>query len=211
MKNKPGTFYKALTGEIKRRAKTSEEDAFNLNQTIRRLREERKLSGVELCRRAGDLDPRTLTALEKGRIKNPSIKTLESVSKGLGLSVSDLFRQAEMSLERNFHLGSQKGVFQMDFPAWGVKIVSFTPLMKDFFCGKLILAPHRRLDQAFMNHRMPLHVSIVVGRVEVSLENRKYLLEEGENIFFNGILQHSFYNPRERDAVLLMVTAPSFL
>ncbi len=205
------SFYKTLAGAMKRKIKNSETGIFNLNQTIRRLRQEKRLTGAELCRRAGNLDPRTLTALEKGRIKNPSIQTLESVSKGLDLTISGLFRQAKMRLERNFYLGSQKGAFQMDFPSWGVKMVSFTPLTKDFFCGKMILASHRRLDQTFMDHRMPMYVSTVVGRVEVSLENRKFLLREGENLFFNGILQHSFYNLTERETVLFMVTAPSFL
>ena len=71
------------------------------------------MSAIGVCRRARDLDPRTLNALEKGRIKNPSVKTLQSVSRGLEVSVSDLFRQAEMHIDRNFYFGSQKGVYQV--------------------------------------------------------------------------------------------------
>ena len=213
MKAEKGKSIYQVLGK-KLREKTTESllrETIELHHTIRRLRQEKGLTGVELCRRAGDLDPKTLTAVEKGRIKNPSIKTLLSVSRGLGVTVADLFRRSEMDLDRHLCVGSQKGVFQIDFPSWGVKVVSFTPFMKDFFCGKLILAAQRSLDETLLKHPLPFFVSTLVGRIEVKIEGRPVDLKEGENLFFNGILKHSFYNPLHRESVLLMVTAPSFL
>jgi transcriptional regulator with XRE-family HTH domain len=183
----------------------------NLNRTVRILRELKKLSGAEVCRKAGDLDPRTLTALEKGRIKNPSIQTLESVARGLSLSVSELFKEAELRLDQFFYHGSQKGAYQMDFPSAGIKVVSFTPLMKDFFCGKFLIGARKKFDESFLKHSRPIFVSVLVGRVEVNVGGKAMALKEGENLFFNGIFKHAFYNPLERESVLLMVTAPSFL
>ena len=66
-----------------------------LGSVVRRLREERGLSGAEHCRRGKGIDPEMLTALEKERIWNPSIATLEALAKGFGMTVSDLFRRAE--------------------------------------------------------------------------------------------------------------------
>ncbi len=180
-----------------------------IHSVIRLLRHERKLSGAELCRRSG-LDPRTLTALEKGRIRNPSIKTLQAVAKGLQLQVSDLFKRAEMEEPHHFFTGTQKGFFQLDFPPAGIKVVSFTPFVQDFFCGKIILSSRKRWEDSLMKHPFPLFLSILIGRVEVTVEGRKIPLKEGENVFFNGSLKHSVQNMLEKESVLLMVTAPSF-
>ena len=175
------------------------------------MRKKRGLSGVELCRRAGDLDPRTLTALEKGRIRNPSIKTLQSLARGMGMTISALFREEELEQPRYFAQGSQKGAFHLDFGTKGVKIVSFTPLIRDFFCGKLILSPKARITQAFLSIATPLYVSMLIGRMEVTVEEKRSLLKEGDNLFFHGVFRHSFYNPSHKEAAFLLVAAPSFL
>ena len=209
---KEKSIYQILSKKLHKPSDENRPDEkMDLNQTLRRLRIEKGLSGADLCRRAGDLDPKTLTAVEKGRIKNPSIKTLLSLSRGLGITVGDLFRQAEMEMDRHLYLGSQKGAFQIDFPWWGVKVVSFTPFIKDFFCGKLILAARQKVDETLLKHPIPFFISTLIGRVEVVIEGKIIDLKEGGNLFFNGILKHSFYNPLHRESILLIVTAPSFL
>lgn len=186
-------------------------ETLDLSKTVRALRNTKGISGAELCRRAGDLDAKTLTAVEKGRIRNPSVKTLLSLARGLGITVADLFSRAEIELDRNFYAGSQKGAFKMEFPEWGVKVVSFTPFIKDFFCGKIILGPRCKINQGLINHPLPLFVSNLLGRFEIRIGDRQMQLKEGENLFLNGALQHSFFNPLQRESVMLLVTAPSFV
>ena len=192
-------------------SKRHQDEQIDVAAAVRNLRQQKGLSGVLLCRRAGDLDPKTLTALEKGRIKNPSIKTLQSVARGLGVTVSHLFRSIEEGFESNFALGTPKGAFTLDFGKKGSKIISYTPLIRDFFCGKLILAPRTHMSETLLNHPVPIYLSTLVGRVEITVESGKSLLREGESIFFNGALSHAFYNPLHRESSLLMVMAPSFL
>ena len=197
--------------KIETSVKTRRNHKIDLGPAVRALRLDKKLSGVELCRRAEDLDTRTLTAVEKGRIRNPSLKTLHSLARGLGISVSDIFRFAEMKIHSNFYLGTQKGVYQLTFQAIGCKIVSLTPFVKDFFCGKLIIAPGKRVDRTLLNHSGPMYVSNLVGQTEIQVEDKKVLLKEGGNLFFNAGFRHSFFNPLHRESVLLVITAPSFL
>ncbi|MCM8775230.1 MAG: helix-turn-helix transcriptional regulator, partial [Candidatus Omnitrophica bacterium] len=163
-------------------------EKIDIARTTREIRMRKKLSGVELCRRAGDLDPKTLTALEKGRIKNPSIKTLRSVARGLGVTVCDLFRESEMLFKQHLYLGSQKGYSHIEFPGLGVKVISFTPFVRDFFCGKLILAPKKRLEQMLLKDPAPIFVSILLGCFEIDVEENKYILKEGQNLFYHGAL-----------------------
>ncbi len=177
---------------------------------VRRLRMEKKMTGAELCRNSG-MDPRTLTALEKGRIRNPSLDTMTAVASGLGLKVSDIFRQSEQSKTNFFYTGTQKGFFQMDFPSLGIKVVSFTPMVQELFCGKLIFGSRRRLEESFLPAEHPVFLSVLVGRFEAASGNSKIILKEGDNLFLKGTSGHTFQNALERESVLLAVTAPSFL
>lgn len=212
MRKKTASFYETLAKAAKVSGlKACDFSPMDFSKKIRYLRKQKGLAGVELCRLAGDLDPKTLTAFEKGRIRNPSIQTLQSLSRGLGLPVSELFRQTEMAVDHHFYAGSQKGAYFLEFPRLGAKIVSFTPLIKPFFCGKLILSGKRKLEGHFLNHPSPLFVTVLVGRFEIEVEDRKTLLREGDNLYFNGSFRHTYHNLLQRDSVLLMVTAPSFI
>jgi len=183
----------------------------DVGRIVRRLREEKGLSGAELCRRGRGIEPKTLVALEKGRIRNPSIATLEALARGFGISVSDLFRQGELAEEKYFYLGTQKGAFRMDLPAKGVQLISFTPLVEAFFSGKLILESGRSFDETLFARGGAFFIMVLVGQVEGVVEGRKVLLKEGNNLFFSGEMTFCFSNPFQRNATLSLVTAPSCL
>ncbi len=183
----------------------------DMGATIRRLREEKGMRGIDLCRLGKGLDPKTLTALEKGRIKNPSMATLQAVAKGFGMTVSDLFRQAELVDPAFFSLGSQKGLYKIDFGAQGVQLISFTPLAEDFFCGKLILEGQRGFDEKMLGHEGAFFIMTLIGQLEGHIEGKKVVLKEGANLFFYGGMKFRISNTLQRNASLLLVTVPSFL
>jgi transcriptional regulator with XRE-family HTH domain len=182
-----------------------------IGPVVRRLREEKKLSGAELCRRGKGIDPKTLTALEKGRIRNPSIVTLEALAKGFGMTVSDLFRRAEFDQRDYFSLGSQKGLYKIDLPSQGIQLISFTPLMEDLFCGKMILEGQRRFDEKFFRGGGAFFVMTLIGQFEGEVEGRKVTLKEGDNLYFWGGMKFRLSNALQRNSSLLLVTAPSCL
>lgn len=208
---KKKNFYEVLSAQIHAKSlKSLKTSKIPLHEIIRKMREEKKMTGAEMSRRAG-MDPRTLNALEKGRIKNPSLETLDAVARGLGILVSDLFRRTEAGKKNQVILGSPKGFFQMDFPQWGIKVVSFTPWIGDFFCGKFIFGARKQFQETLLPASLPLFLAVLVGRFEVQVEEQKYLLKEGESLFLSGKVRHSFQNILEKESVLQVVTAPSFL
>ncbi len=184
--------------------------SIHIGRTVRLLREKQNLTGAELCKRSGNLDPKTLTAVEKGRIRNPSIQTLESLGRGLGMTVSAIFRQAELGSEKYFLRSSQKGVFHLQF-ATGIELVSFTPFTPGLFCGKFIIGGRKKLDRELIRFDGAIFAMTLVGNFRVSMEQHELEIGEGENLYFHGSFDFSFYNPNYRNAVLLVVTAPSFL
>jgi transcriptional regulator with XRE-family HTH domain len=183
----------------------------DVGRIVRRLRDEKGLSGAELCRRGRGIEPKTLVALEKGRIRNPSIATLEALARGFGMTVSDLFRRGELADENYFYLGTQKGAFRMDFPAQGVQLISFTPLVEGFFCGKIILESGKSFDETLFLQQGVFFLMVLVGQVEGTVEGRKVLLKEGNNLFFSGEMKFRFSHPSQRNTTLSLVTTPSCL
>ncbi len=182
-----------------------------LGPVIRAIRENKRLSAAEVCRRAGSLNARLLCAIEKNRVRNPSIPTLFSVAKGLGVSLGELFTALEIKQDEPIHSGTQKGAFSMELPAWGVRIVSFTPRAKPFFYGKFFLGPRKKFDQTMLKHSYPIFFLALQGRFDVKIGDRSWVLKEGENIFFNAALAHTVTNALQRESALLVTTAPSFL
>jgi len=182
-----------------------------IGSVVRQLREEKGLSGVELCRRGKGIDPKTLTALEKGRIRNPSIATLEALAKGFGMTVSDLFRRAEFDQRDFFSLGSQKGLYKIDLPSQGIQLISFTPLMEDFFCGKMILEGQKRFDEKIFSGGGTFFVMTLIGQFAGEIEGRKVILKEGDNLYFYGGMRFYLTNALQRNSALLLVTSPSCL
>lgn len=157
------------------------------------------------------MDPRLLNAVEKGRIKSPSLQTLTALSRALGITLADFFTAVELEREDSFFAGSQKGNFTLEFQAAGARVVSFTPFIKNFFCGKIMLGPKKKFDQRLLRHAHPQFVSVILGRFEIQVGTRRVSLREGENLFFNGAIKHVIANPLHRESVLMLMTAPSFL
>ena len=199
-------FRKEKADKVKTSARPLE-----IGSVVRRLREERNLSGAELCRRGKGIDPKTLTALEKGRIRNPSIVTLEALAKGFGMTVSDLFRRAEFDQRDHFSLGSQKGLYKIELPAQGMQLISFTPLMEELFCGKLILEGQRRFDEKLFSGGGAFFAMTLIGQFEGEIEGRKVILKEGDNLYFWGGMKFYLANALQRNSTLLLVASPSCL
>lgn len=206
-------LYPALAeglGRQARKGSLGRKAEIRVGETIRRLREATQLSAAELCRRSGSIDPRTLSAIERGRIRSPSLKTLQAIAEGMGCLVRDLFSEAEMGGGEKYTLGSQKGVFQIEFPKLGIKVVSATPVFPDFFCGKMILGPQRRVEGELPWNRHAIFFEVAIGKIEFEIEGKKLVAREGENLFLRGGLHHKIRNASNRESALWFVTAPSF-
>lgn len=187
--------------------------SLDIGQMVRCLRVEKGLSGAELCRRGKGIDPKTLVALEKGRIRNPSIATLEALAKGFGMTVSDLFRRAEFDQRDYFSLGSPKGLYKIDLPSQGIQLISFTPLMEEFFCGKMILEGQKQFDEKLLGgaNAGAFFIMTLIGQFEGEVEGRSVALKEGDNLYFYGGMKFRLANALQRNSTLLLVSVPSCL
>lgn len=208
---RPSNFYERLDQELCSQRKGRESaEKIPLGETILALREKAGLSGAELCRRGGGLDPRTLNAIEKGRIRNPSLESLRAIARGLGCLVKDIFAEAELQEDRHYWPVSQKGIYQFEFHDLGLRVISATPPGAPLFCGKLIFAPKSSFSGRLLPTIHLLFVEVILGKVELVIESRKTVLQEGESVYFNGRFDHTLSNPLNRESAVRIAAAMPF-
>lgn len=59
-------------------------------RTIKKLREERGITQVELAKMCG-VQQATISDIERGHVKSPSVDTAQRIARALGVRVEDLF------------------------------------------------------------------------------------------------------------------------
>ena len=181
-----------------------------IGAVIRDIREKCGYTQTQLAKQTG-LDPRTITAIEKGRIANPALVNLKKIATALNLSLRDLFGKAEAELPNHFAVGTQRGEFALDYPKHRFRIVSYLPQNLPFFAGKLIVESKGRLDPTILKFPGFVFLQMVLGKLQFSLEGKDIFLKEGQNLFFDGRLKYSFQNPIIRETTALLIAIPSFL
>ncbi len=179
-------------------------------QAIRRRREMLGWKAIELSRKSG-VNPRTLDAIEKGRIESPSLRNLESLARTLGISTASLFSNHETDPDRFFLGGNQKGQHTLEFQKFGFRLVCYTPLVHQFFVGKVILKGETKIEHKTLPTSGMIMAQVIMGKLSVHFEGKEHLIREGNYAFFDGCFPHYFYNPQYKECTFLLVTAPSFL
>ena len=171
-----------------------------------RLRQRRKARDV--AKRIG-IDPRALNAIEKGRIRNPSLDRLAEISDALGMSLTQLLTLYEGKKPGRFAEGNSIGEFTMNYGKKGFRLISYTPPIREMFCWKMILSGKKQIDPAKFSLPVMIFIQIIIGKLIVTYQDREIVLKEGKTLLLNGAFDFGFYNPTQRDTSFLFFTSPA--
>ena len=188
----------------------SNEALINPGRVIRDRRKVLGFKAIEVARTAG-VNPRTLDAIEKERIKTPSLPILASLAELLGISVASLFSDTRPQAKQVFHLGDQKGLHTLEFPRNGFRVMCYTPLARDCFIGKVVVNAETRIAHEVFPTSGTIFVQPIIGKLSVQFDGTDHLIREGNYAFFDGHFPHSYFNPQLKESSFLIVTVPSFL
>ena len=145
------------------------------------------------------------------RIENdnvfPSIESLSKISAALDFPLYDIFASLPIEepvvlhkQDRNrFHVN--EGEFDLEFLVPNPQNVSLLPVM---YSGE---------PNAHSTERMGKHIGqewsfVMRGKVEVSIGEKKYLLKEGDAIYFNASAPHKYVNVGTESAYGICITIP---
>jgi len=180
-----------------------------VSQNLRKFRRDQTLTLRELASRSG-IKLSTLSAIEQGRIRNPSFKRLAAVAKALQVP-RDLLLEDPQDTPL-LHQGDLKGEVQLEYKKDGLRLISYTPLMRDLFIGKGVLRPKRTLNFQHFPRLTYVFIEVIFGKLEFLWENQTGLISEGKNLSLRSPQRKNLRNPFQmKETSFLIVTRPSLV
>jgi DNA-binding transcriptional MerR regulator/quercetin dioxygenase-like cupin family protein len=201
--NLPG-IKQALGKSLPTKEKQDQAAGAKLGGKLRTLRERSNLTVAEAAQRAG-ISTGFLSAIELARA-NPSVATLQRLVAAYDTTVIELFQGPSQSgrlIRRNERrvMKTEPGV-RMELLSVGGKLLE---------SNRFVVAPGGGSGGSY-SHTGEEFIYMIGGTLEIWLDEREsYVLKEGDSFWFESHLGHRWFNPSDKDAVLIWVnTPPSF-
>lgn len=177
----------------------------DLGMTIRRLREERRLSLREVAARSG-LTQSFLSQVERN-ITSPSVASLRMIAQAFGVPLAAFFQGPVTPAD---HVVRRSERRQLVHPKRQWRDYLLTPNLT----GKLqvilsVIEPGCGSgDEPYSHDSDEECVVILRGQLEFWIGTDWYLLEEGDSIVFESRIPHRNRNPGPEQAEVLWITTP---
>jgi transcriptional regulator with XRE-family HTH domain len=167
------------------------------------LRNERGLSMRSLAKASG-LSTNALSMIERSQ-SSPSISTLFKISEALGVPITAFFRDEPPLQDIVYCKASQRKQIQIPSGLWeGLGGESYKGNVEPFL---FTLEPNASSGSQMMIHTGQEFVFCIRGELEYTVEDKKYRLEEGDNLIFSAHKQHSWRNSgKEQAQVIIIIT-----
>jgi transcriptional regulator with XRE-family HTH domain len=176
----------------------------NISAQIKEIRKEKKITLKEMSEKTG-LSISFLSQMERG-ISTITLVSLKKITDVLQVSMKDLFDEAEEDISfikksdaHHLHGLSYFAEYHMlsgKFPG------------RKLECLKMKLNP-KSYDCEETSHSGEEFYYILKGCVTVLVDNKRYVLNEGETIHFPSNHSHKAYNDEDQEAEMLCVTYPT--
>ena len=176
---------------------------------IRRLRKEQNYSVREFGNKIG-VSASFISQVEMGKI-SPSLSKLRDIADGLNTTVGLLIGETNNTnsspvvkkAERRHtdHLGTGINVDLLSRPD---PFKQMEPIL-------IKLDPHATSGEDQYQHYGQEFIIVLKGKILISLNDTDYILDEGDSMYFNSNIPHSFKNLKNsKSEALWVVTPPSF-
>jgi transcriptional regulator with XRE-family HTH domain len=162
-----------------------------VGKRLRVLREEKRISLRELGRLSG-ISVNALSQIERG-LTSPSVSTLYRLVEGLGVPITAIFRAEPLKEEIVFRPVGERT--QVPFP-----LGMWEGLGGEVFVGRLqpfMLTLESGADSGtqVIVHTGHEFVMCLQGKLEYTVEGKKFLLGPGDSLLFAARQRHCWQNP----------------
>ena len=171
---------------------------------LRAIRGEKRISLRTLAKLSG-LSVNTLSLIERN-ITSPTVNTLYSISKALGVKISYFFDE-EKTEEVLFTKKAERRSFETKEK--GIRRESLgVGLIQQGLEGWVVTAEKgAKSTGKGTTHLGDELIFCLKGKIQISVKREKYTLEEGDSLLFKGSLSYHWENLAEGESVLLIVKA----
>ncbi|NIG52078.1 helix-turn-helix domain-containing protein [Chitinophaga sp. Cy-1792] len=179
-------------------------------QISNKIKEKRKSKGItiqELADKA-EVSKGLISQIENNRTV-PSLLVLINIIRALNLDMNEFFNEIDQQGQGAKVIVKQKASYQPfeKEPAKGFQYKRvLTKNIKNFPVDIVLLELKKgaRRSQLVKTDAYE-YKYIIKGQVEYLIDNEKYILEEGDSLFFDGRLGHKPANTGDADALILVV------
>jgi transcriptional regulator with XRE-family HTH domain len=179
-----------------------ETQALDIGSKLKAIRGEKRISLRTLAKLSG-LSVNTLSLIERN-ITSPTVNTLYSISKALGVKINYFFDEERIEEAIFAKKGQRKKTETKDkglmFESLGTGLIQ-----QDLEAYLLTAAKGAKSGSKGVSHLGDELVFCLQGKFQFEVKKEKYTLEEGDSLLFKGSLPQQWENIGNGDSVLLMV------
>lgn len=192
---------KQMLGDRVACADSSTDHKQEIGERLRRMRRNLNLGIAEAAKRAG-ISTGFLSAIELSKA-NASIATLQRLAATYNATILDFFEMPRHRMrlirpDQRRLLKTESGV-RMELLSIGTKMLE---------CMLFRVAPRSGSDGAY-SHAGEEFIYMMAGELEIWLDEQdRYLLRKGDSFWFESDLGHRWFNPSDREAVLIWINTP---
>lgn len=173
----------------------------DVGDRLRKLREERGMSMRALAQRSG-LSANALSVIERN-LTSPSVSTLYKLADALEVPITAFFESRISRSKVVFVRSTSRRRVPFQFGIWeGLGGEQFAGRVEPF---TLTVAGRGGSGPDSIVHTGHEFVYCLSGSIEYHVEDAIYRLNTGDSLLFSAQLRHTWCNPGEAEAILLIV------
>ncbi len=181
-----------------------------LGQRIKFLRNERKLTLIEIARKTG-IDQATLSRIENG-VMTGTLESHMKIADVLGVRLPDLYNEVLSKItETKEKLAKQKIETFSHSSGAVAELLTTAVLQKKMMPILLKIRPGGLTATEEYPALTERFLYILKGQVEVTVAKDKKALKQGDSLYFDASLPHHFRNLVKTESTLLSVLTPTSL
>jgi transcriptional regulator with XRE-family HTH domain len=174
------------------RGPEDEDIAVLVGERVRRVREQRGLSLLDISQRTG-IDVPTLGDIEEGRMA-PPLGTVIKLAKALEMKMGFFISGEEEKAYTVVRRGDRKVVSRFDAKKgkhYGYEYESLAPLKKDRHMEPfLVTLQPAATEEERSTHDGQEFIFVLTGKMEVRLGDEVHVLEPGDSIYYDSTVPH---------------------
>lgn len=178
----------------------TEENAPNVGARIRNLRASMGISLRTLADRCG-LSINAISRIERGA-NSPTVSSLHRLASALEVPITRLFDDEDqhqvLFVRKESVLRTNLDGLVIESLAVGLNNQMLEPF-------KMVVKPGLDLAKDSISHKGQEFVHCLAGKIDYLVNGVEYTLAEGDSLLFEAVLPHSWRNPYELAATVIMV------
>ena len=175
----------------------------------KKIKETRLEKGISLRRLAKEIgvSPSFISQVEQGKAQ-PSVNSLKAISNILQVTCSYLIGEVDLNIDPSFSKSIKKNrIDESVLTKVHVKKLVPNNIENNLEPSLLTLEAGAGTIETVVKDDGEEFVLLLSGQLEINLNGKAYTMREGDNIYFNSSVKHSFRNNSDKTTKLLWVKA----